>query len=218
MLPCGRCPRRGGPEPRSARVQGKHCAKHSCARHGGQHCAHSLLPAACRLPRRSCVSHRGRNALTLHRSHACPVRFESASLRLTLPEKSWLLAFSRWCGLTLAWCACWCACWYCEPPWPPCSMRWILLVLARLASSSDMRFAMMDASAVSSELRLTREQPDADWPESAASIHVPHGRRLPLMLSRTATLTGNKKRLLWLCTLPQARTEVAGERDADQFP
>jgi hypothetical protein len=159
----------------------------------------------------------GSGGLTLHRSHACPVRFESASLRLTLPEKSWLLAFSRWCGLTLAWCACW----YGGPPWPPCSMRWILLVLARLASSSDMRFvpdAMMDASAVSSELRLTREQPDADWPVSAASIAVPHVRLLPSILSSAATLAGNKKRLLWLCTLPPARTEVLGEGDADQFP
>jgi hypothetical protein len=62
-------------------------------------------------------------------------------------------------------------------------MRWILLVLARLASSSDMRFvpdAMMDASAVSSELRLTREQPDADWPVSAASVDIHHDRLLSL--------------------------------------
>jgi hypothetical protein len=33
-----------------------------------------------------------------------------------------------------------------------------------------------------------------------------------------ATLTGNKKRLLWLCPLPPARIEVLGEGDADQFP
>lgn len=93
---------------------------------------------------------------TLHRSHACPVRFESASFLFTEPEKS-LLLLRRWCGLVdwMPWCVC-------EMPWPCCSIRWILLMLARLASSSDMRFvpdAMIDASAVSSELRLTREQP-----------------------------------------------------------
>jgi hypothetical protein len=58
-------------------------------------------------------------------------------------------------------------------------MRWILLMLASVASSSDSRFvpdAMIDASAVCSELRLTRCNPDANWPVvlwlRAAQSHV----------------------------------------------
>lgn len=55
--------------------------------------------------------------LTLQRSHACPVRLESASLRLTELEKSLL---GRRCGGLVA---------------SGCSMRWILL--ARADSSSE---------------------------------------------------------------------------------
>jgi hypothetical protein len=60
----------------------------------------------------SFVSVWSRNRIhTLHRSHACPVRFESASFRFTEVEKSLLLLFGTGCGGLVD---------------TPCSMRWIL--------------------------------------------------------------------------------------------
>lgn len=153
-------PPRGGPEPRSA-TRARHRAVAGLSAQPQSLSGRLWCCARARRRRNgACTAQLGAiregSVHTLHRSHACPVRFESASFLFTEPEKS-LLLLRRWCGLVdwMPWCVC-------EMPWPCCSIRWILLMLARLASSSDMRFvpdAMIDASAVSSELRLTREQP-----------------------------------------------------------
>lgn len=151
---------RGGPEPRSARATVDGRASVDVAQHrGAPAAAHSLLSQTrvdAMVARTSARQGRWGKSRTLQRSHACPVRFESASFLFTEPEKSLLLLCRRWCGLA---------------GWPscemPCSMRWILLMLATVASSSDMRFvpeAMMDASAVSSESRLSASNPDSNWP------------------------------------------------------
>jgi hypothetical protein len=92
----------------------------------------------------------------LHRSHACPVRFESASFLFTLPEKSLLAVGRRWCGLLPAWCAAG------SPlplPWLLwCSTRWILGVWTSLSSEFS-RFvpeteAIEDANSAYSDILI----------------------------------------------------------------
>ena len=102
---------------------------------------------------------------TLQRSHAWPVRLESASFFLTEPEKS-LLA-GRCCGLAPS----------------ACSMRWILWT--RLGSSSGGRFVAIFCNARRRErdgkCRGFLIRPDASNPENASGgldYHLSVSRRI----------------------------------------
>jgi hypothetical protein len=66
-------------------------------------------------------------------------------------------------------------------------------------------------------VRLTREQPDANWPVSAASMAVPHGRLLPLLVSSTATLRSSKG-LLWALPAAPRKNSNARRRGRGSVP